>query len=201
MSHEVFELVQGMDFTDIEMQLAMQCAPVIMGLKISNLLIISNENVDKVRGILDGTNLLSRILLVKEKKSILLVYQQERFLQYFSQEEIRKLLRRLGYRKMELEELLLVFCGRYADYCRCGGNFPHEMGLLLGYPIEDVTGFIENNGKNFLYTGYWKVYQNIGEKIHLFRQFELAKETIIQLIAMGVSIKDVIRKAERKLFW
>lgn len=25
--------------------------------------------------------------------------------------------------------------------------FPHEMGVLLGYPTEDVLGFIENQGK------------------------------------------------------
>ena len=25
-----------------------------------------------------------------------------------------------------------------------GGKFPHEIGLFLGYPPEDVSGFIEN---------------------------------------------------------
>ncbi len=35
-----------------------------------------------------------------------------------------------------------------------GKQFPHEMGLLLGYPVEDVVGFMENNGKNYLYSGY-----------------------------------------------
>lgn len=40
-------------------------------------------------------------------------------------------------------------------------DFPHEMGILLGYPVEDVEGFIINNGKNELYTGYWKVYDNL----------------------------------------
>ena len=34
------------------------------------------------------------------------------------------------------------------------GAFPHEIGLLLGYPVEDVLGFIRYQGKNYLYTGY-----------------------------------------------
>ena len=34
------------------------------------------------------------------------------------------------------------------------GAFPHEIGLLLGYPVEDVLGFIRHQGKNYLYTGY-----------------------------------------------
>lgn len=194
MSQEVFELVKGLDLTDIETQLAMQCAPVIMGLKTSNLLIIPNENTDKVRKILKGTNLSTLILLVKEEKTTILVYRAERLVQYLSEREVKRLLKELGYQGAELENLIPVFKKRYAEYCKNGGNFPHEMGLLLGYPVEDVRGFIENEGKNFLYTGYWKVYENIGEKLQLFRQFELAKETLIQLIARGISVAEVIRK-------
>ena len=26
-------------------------------------------------------------------------------------------------------------------------DFPHEIGLLLGYPLADVKAFIENEGK------------------------------------------------------
>lgn len=193
MSQEVFELVMGLDLKDIETQLAMQCAPVIMGLKISNLLIISNENVDKVKKILDGSKLSRQILLEREEKSVFLVYRLDCLKKYLSQEKIKKLLRQLGYQRMELEELFSVFIKRYNRYCRYGGNFPHEMGVLLGYPVEDIIGFIENDGKNFLYTGYWKVYKNKKEKINLFHEFEVAKEILIQLIAMGVSMAEVIK--------
>ena len=41
-----------------------------------------------------------------------------------------------------------------------GGDFPHEVGLFLGYPVEDVIGFIENKGKNCLCCGCWKCYSN-----------------------------------------
>lgn len=36
--------------------------------------------------------------------------------------------------------------------------FPHEVGLLLGYPIWDVEGFVQHQGKDYLFLGYWKVY-------------------------------------------
>ena len=193
MSQEVFELVKELDLSDIETQLAMQCAPVIMKLKVSNLFIISEEEIEKVKEILDGSELSSQILLVKEGKAVFLVYRQEYLREYLSEEGIRKLLRKLGYRKMELEELLPIFIRRYSWYCRYGGNFPHEMGLLLGYPIEDVIGFIKNKGKNFLYTGYWKVYENIGEEIQLFQKFERAKQLLLQLVAMGISMTEVIQ--------
>ena len=31
----------------------------------------------------------------------------------------------------------------------CSAEFPHEIGVFLGYPLGDVVGFIENRGKNF----------------------------------------------------
>ena len=33
-------------------------------------------------------------------------------------------------------------------------DFPHEIGIFLGYPLEDVVGFIENQGKNYTCSGY-----------------------------------------------
>ena len=66
------------------------------------------------------------------------------------------------------------------------------MGLLLGYPAEDVKGFVENEGKNFLYSGYWKVYADVEEKRRLFQKFENAKETVIQLLSYGVGIQDIL---------
>ena len=61
-------------------------------------------------------------------------------------------------------------------------HFPHELGLLLGYPLDDVEGFIKNDGKNCLYTGYWKVYANVPAKRNLFRRFECAREELMKQI-------------------
>ena len=52
--------------------------------------------------------------------------------------------------------------------CRKGKRFPHEIGVLLGYPAEDVKGFVVNEGKNYLYSGYWKVYGDLSEAKQLF---------------------------------
>ena len=37
-------------------------------------------------------------------------------------------------------------------------GFPHEVGLFLGYPPEDVRGFMECRAKGFRCVGCWKVY-------------------------------------------
>ena len=64
MSQEVFEIVQGMDLENIENQLALQCAPLITGLKVSNLLIVHKDSVPGVKRILENTGI-SYVILAK----------------------------------------------------------------------------------------------------------------------------------------
>ena len=75
----------------------------------------------------------------------------------------------MGYQDDTMGKILYAFRQRYEGYLLRNQEFPHEMGLLLGYPVEDVEGFILNEGENCLYIGYWKVYENLSEKMVLCR--------------------------------
>ena len=192
MSLEVFELVQGMDFKSIETQIALQCAPLISGLKVSNLLIISAEDEALVRVILRRSGISFFRLLRTGEKVTFLLFRKNPLEAYLKQQEVEAMLAEAGYAELSLGNILSTFQKRYAHYMSAGGRFPHEMGLLLGYPAEDVKGFVENEGKNFLYSGYWKVYADVEEKRRLFQKFENAKETVIQLLSYGVGIQDIL---------
>ena len=50
MSQETWEILCEMEADDVELQLALQCAPLITGLKISNLLTISPEGFIRHQG-------------------------------------------------------------------------------------------------------------------------------------------------------
>lgn len=191
MSQEVFELVQGMDLKSIETQIALQCAPLISGLKVSNLLIISAEDEALVRVILRRSGISFFRLLRTGEKVTFLLFRKNPLEAYLKQQEVETMLAEAGYAELSLGNILSTFQKRYAHYMSAGGRFPHEMGLLLGYPAEDVKGFVENEGKNFLYSGYWKVYADVEEKRRLFQKFENAKETVIQLLSYGVGIQDI----------
>ncbi len=192
MSTEVFELVREMDLKDASTQLVLQCSPLITGIKLSNLLIIPNENLERVKSVLSGTNLSFYILLETEYKTTLLLYCHRKLEKYLKDTRVSIFLQKSGYRDLSVEAVLGLFQKRYQKYMKDNKDFPHEMGVLLGYPLEDVEGFIRNCGRNFLYAGYWKVYENLPKKLRLFESFELAKETLIQLISCGASIEDVI---------
>lgn len=192
MSQEVFEMIRHMDMKDVQTQLALQCAPLIAGLKISNLLTISKSNLEAVREILNGTDISYTVLLVHGKKLTILLYNRKELDTYLADENVQEMFLTMGYEEISLEKILPVFSARYQGYMEKNQDFPHEMGLLLGYPVEDVEGFIQNKGKNYLHIGYWKVYENLSEKLQLFRRFELAKETMIQLVSNGVGMADII---------
>ncbi len=89
--------------------------------------------------------------------------------------EISNFLAGEGYEKRErLTDILATLRKHSVDCC------PHEVGIFIGYPLEDVIGFIQNGGKNCLHCGYWKVYANKDEKIERFKAYDLNRSHMVQ---------------------
>lgn len=192
MSRELIEIVGKMDSQRIENQLVLQCAPLIVGLKMSNLFIVRNEHISKIYRLLKGSRISYYVLLVTDEMSTVLLYDRGKLEAFLSKKQTKLFFSDAGYVEYDLQKVLFTFRCHYRLYWSGKQDFPHELGLLLGYPIEDVNGFIRNKGKNFLYTGYWKVYKDVPGKKELFRMYELAKETLIQLVFNGISIAEII---------
>ena len=70
-------------------------------------------------------------------------------------------------------------------------SFPHEIGVFLGYPLEDVLGFIENGGRNCLSCGCWKVYSNACEALKAFERYEKCKAVYQRLFASGCPLSKL----------
>ena len=70
----------------------------------------------------------------------------------------------------------------------CGG-FPHEIGLFLGYPIDDVISFIENKGKNFKCCGCWKVYHDEDNAKKTFEKYKKCTNIYCKKYLQGSSLK------------
>ncbi|MDR2768664.1 MAG: DUF3793 family protein [Treponema sp.] len=72
-----------------------------------------------------------------------------------------------------------------------GGEFPHEVGLFLGYPPEDVAGFIRNKGRGCKCCGVWKVYGDEERAKSLFREFGVCREYVRLFLAESGGINDL----------
>ncbi len=195
MNRATLEIVQKLDRESLEVQLLLQCAPMIAGLKASNLLIIASENEANARRILNGTKISCARLARMDKKTTMLIYHEQWVKEYLASREVSDLLRVLGYEGKGFYEVLHSVRKKYRSYMKKEGEFPHELGLLLGYPAEDVKGYMDNKGRNYLCTGYWQVYADPAAKLNLFQKFELARERLIRAIFDGKEIQELIQVA------
>ena len=71
-------------------------------------------------------------------------------------------------------------------------SYPHEMGIFLGYPLEDVRGFILHEGKDSRYTGYWKVYGDVEQAKQTFQAYDNAKECAVVEFMAGKQMKEIL---------
>lgn len=193
MCQEVFKVVQSMDLSQVETKMALQCAPVITGIKISNLFITVSDDEDKVYSIFRKTEIIPYCLLKQKTRTTYLLFRMRQMIIQLNNKNVKAILKKIGYKDFSLGGILRTFQKRYETYMNDRKNFPHEMGILLGYPIEDVIGFIEQEGKNYLYAGYWKVYSDVNTKKKLFAQYENAKEELILWLEYGYEIHSVIQ--------
>ncbi len=173
-------------------QIAAQCAPLLAGLKPSNLLIIPKGMEAVLRHSLRGTRISLYLLSEYDGKQVYLLYKVNELIVYLTEQSVQRLLLDLGYEGGELYSLLQRVSKKYTAHKQEKEAFPHELGLLLGYPAVDVKGFMEQAGKNFLYSGYWKVYGNVRETRLLFREFGRAKEYVVRLVKQGYSIAEIM---------
>ena len=192
MSFDIVDIIKEMDVHSIPLQLALQCAPVISGIKISNLLTIPAKSLRELSVVLKKTELSFRILYPGRERLVILIYREAKLREYLAREEVMAFIYKCGYETSNISKIFTVFVKRYMRYMELKQDFPHELGLFLGYPIEDVEGFIKENGKNYLYSGYWKVYKDTELKIRLFKDYERVQTEIVRLLYEGLDIMDII---------
>lgn len=75
-------------------------------------------------------------------------------------------------------------------------DFPHEVGLFLGYPLCDVIGF-ENNKSAFKYSGFWKVYGDLGEAERKMRMYKSCSEVCMKMLDSGLSVPMIVKNYKK----
>ena len=67
--------------------------------------------------------------------------------------------------------------------------FPHEIGLILGYPPADVAGFIAQKGTEYLACGGWKAYSEPQSALETFQRNRRCTEEFQALYAQGAPLE------------
>lgn len=180
-----------------EQALVEQCAPTLAGMKPANLFRIQGASLDELyQKAAHWNELLSPLGMKvqtlkqcpKTTASIVYVYREEWVHRLLSDPCTQQFLSDIGYTLTNPSGMLEQLSHRLC----LDQDYPHEIGVFLGYPLEDVIGFIENQGRNFTFCGYWKVYGDPVCAQQCFARYRSCTEEYKELYRAGTPILRMV---------
>lgn len=185
---------------ELEQLLAFHCGPTLAGIKAGSLVSCCHRRFPALEAQAEHYNFCFRstgihfeILHTSDRASLLFIYRPALLRQQLSLPLARTLLDRTGYPpEGDLDALIAHLRQRL---CAQDGSFPHEIGLFLGYPAEDVEGFQLHQGAACKLCGQWKVYSDVERAKTLFHRYSSCRDALCRRISQGCTITQLFRRA------
>lgn len=176
----------------IEEMFVRHCSPTLAGIKTANLFSCCftnkkemKESICKLNQTLVKKGIRVLPLRYQENHALIYVYRPSRLVRDLEHYGACRLLRERGYTGETLECYLIQLMQKLDRNM----EFPHEIGLFLGYPPEDVWGFIKNKAGGYKLAGKWKVYGDVDQAKKLFAAYRKCTEIYCGQYAQGKSIE------------
>ena len=181
-----------------ESVLVEQCAPTLVGLKPASLFRYQPGPSDEGRvplarwkGALAARGIRVRVLKACPRTGawMIYLYREVWITRILCQPEIQDFLRRQGYRPEEGCQAMLT---RLSRRLCLEEDYPHEIGVFLGYPLEDVEGFIRHRGRDFTCCGYWKVDGDAAAAQRRFGCYRRCTRICLERLRRGTALTKLI---------
>ncbi len=181
----------------LEETLACHCGETLAGIKPANLICCTKEaypdigaQLKVLNSQLNGKGIYFLVLCSCQKRDLVLVYRPKLLSQHLEDARVRRFLAQNGYPADRGLAQMLAFLQKRIQQQE---QFPHEIGVFLGYPIEDIEGFVRHKGQNYQYSGYWKVYANVEDKKQMFARYTRCRKAILKRVHAGISIAQLFK--------
>ncbi|EXM37512.1 MAG: DUF3793 family protein [Ruminococcus sp.] len=178
----------------LENVLAFHAAPTLMGMKCGSLPTLSSEeyNIDELSRLFAkryfGTRIGARIISRCSHRTIIYLYDMRLLEATLSDKAVRNFLAEYGYDKSwDAQSCLDRLCKRLTQ-----SDFPHEIGIFLGYPLEDVKGFIANCGQKCKLCGVWKVYGDVERAKAMFECYKQCRIHLCKELKKGKQLRSCV---------
>ncbi len=177
----------------MDYKLVRQCAPTLAARKVGSLFCVENCTpmheplcalLTRWNRDLNPSGVFVRVVAERCGRSFVYVYRRNLLKCLCEACDVRRFLEQYDYKHFDEEKLIANLTYRIGK-CHC---FPHEIGLFLGYPLEDVKGFIANGGQNCKSSGYWKVYGDVETAEKRFECFRKCFTVMSNLFERGYSL-------------
>lgn len=177
-----------------EQTLAYHCAPTLAGIKPASMVSLPAKDYGDPAALLaEYGALFSRrgicfeVLCQCPRRTLLLVYRPALLAATLRAPMARALLRRTGYPPFGALAEQLAFLRRRMEQ----EEFPHEIGLFLGYPPEDVAAFSVHHGENYKLCGHWKVYCDEESARRCFARYDRCRAALCRRLSHGCSLSEI----------
>ena len=178
----------------IEKSLIRHCSPTLASLKTASLFTLGfacqkelNEVIREWNKRLSDKGVALIPLREADNRALIYVFRINKLREELCCPEIRRFLQSNGYRNSDIGAALSTLRAHLTDL----EGFPHEIGIFLVYPLDDVIGFIENKGQNCKCTGCWKVYCNECEAVQTFARYKKCETVYMRLWEQGRSVRQL----------
>ena len=171
------------------------CSPTLAGLKTGNMFTCS---YDDKKSLLCDICVLNKLLGKKglrviplkfsEDKALIYVFRPDKLDSDLRSPEAEIVLKKIGYSCKSTGSCINDLKKRLLS-CK---DFPHEIGLFLGYPPDDVRSFMESPCRGVKCVGCWKAYSNQEEAEKTFKRFQKCTEIYKKEVGKGKSLEDLI---------
>lgn len=159
-----------------EQQVINNCSPTMAGLKTGNLFCCDAKSREELnRSVRDFNSRLVKKgikflpLRYRNGRALIYVYRPKNLTNDLNDSGASKILKSKNYPVESCEKCIVELIKRL----RTQQDFPHEIGLFLGYPPADVYGFMRCGSEKSKCVGTWRVY---GDEAGARRRFESFKK-------------------------
>ena len=175
----------------LEKSVIEHCSPTLASIKTGNLFTYKYESEEELWESVEGFNECVRekgvsltVLRRSEKKALIYVCRLSSLERDLKKPGVANFIKKYGYESTDPAYALERLRSRLAQR----EDFPHEIGLFLGYPLGDVIGFITNEGRNFKCVGCWKVYCDECACRKTFAKYKKCRDVYVRLWQQGRSV-------------
>ena len=167
------------------------CAPTLAGIKTGSLFSAEYDSEESFRRELRTLNhtlvpkgLRALSLRFGVRHALVYVYRPALLRRDLQRQDANQLLCELGYDISSPEGCVTQLAKRV----KASKEFPHEIGLFLSYPPEDVRGFMEHKAEGCKCVGCWKVYGDVDKAKQVFRRYKRCTEVYCRRWRNGTSM-------------
>lgn len=176
------------------------CSPTLAGLKTGNMFSVVFDCKERMVNDLKSINAKLRdkgLRAVSISKGgsryLIYIFRPDRLAKDLATPKASIILKEKGYHTGDCSRCLAQLIKRI----KSDENFPHEIGLFLGYPPDDVIGFIDGK-KPAKACGHWKVYSNLEDAEKQFSKFRRCTNAYCAEIKKGKTLEQLIVPAKSK---